>query len=376
MGSHWEPVLKKPLPVVLRIAGKVLTMKLPTNLFRWLRSLILVALLGAVPGVSFAQIGIGISITIAPPVLPVYEQPLCPGPNYMWTPGYWAYGPMGYYWVPGTWVIAPAVGLLWTPGYWGWGNGIYLWHAGYWGPHIGFYGGVNYGFGYGGVGFGGGRWVGNSFSYNTAVVNVNRTVITNVYVDKTVIINNNVNRVSFNGGQGGIQARATPAEQQAFQQKRFNAVAAQTRQADFARNNKANWASQNHGAPQVAALQRPATSAAEFTRAAVPARPAPGARPTPQPANRPAPGNRPENNARPVTRPTQPAQRPETRPAPATRPAPQPAQRPAQPAQRPETRPAPAARPAQPAAHPAARPAARPAQEKPAPRPESHPEPK
>ena len=56
----------------------------------------------------------------APPVLPVYVQPPCPQPGWMWTPGYWAYGPDGYYWVPGTWVPAPYVGALWTPGYWGW----------------------------------------------------------------------------------------------------------------------------------------------------------------------------------------------------------------------------------------------------------------
>ena len=66
----------------------------------------------------------------------------------MWTPGYWAWGNDGYYWVPGTWVPAPAVGLLWTPGYWGWSGGYYRWNVCYWGPHVGFYGGVNYGFGY------------------------------------------------------------------------------------------------------------------------------------------------------------------------------------------------------------------------------------
>src|SRR5260221_1491072 len=102
----------------------------------------------AIPAASTAQI---ISITIAPPELPVYEQPEIPAPGYIWTPGYWAYGPDGYFWVPGTWVEPPAVGLLWTPGYWGWHDGNYGWNAGYWGPHIGFYGGVNYGYGYGGV---------------------------------------------------------------------------------------------------------------------------------------------------------------------------------------------------------------------------------
>jgi hypothetical protein len=37
-----------------------------------------------------AQIGIGVSIDIAPPALPVYDQPPLPGPGYLWTPGYWS----------------------------------------------------------------------------------------------------------------------------------------------------------------------------------------------------------------------------------------------------------------------------------------------
>src|SRR5271170_3385412 len=97
-------------------------------------------------------------IRIAPPELPVYVQPAIPSYGYIWAPGYWAYGPEGYFWVPGTWVRPPSVGVLWTPGYWGWSDGVYRWNEGYWGPHIGFYGGVNYGFGYGGVGFEGGEW--------------------------------------------------------------------------------------------------------------------------------------------------------------------------------------------------------------------------
>jgi hypothetical protein len=61
----------------------------------------------AIPATAFAQVAV--SITIAPPELPVYEQPLCPGDGYIWTPGYWAYDyDIGdYYWVPGTWVEAP-----------------------------------------------------------------------------------------------------------------------------------------------------------------------------------------------------------------------------------------------------------------------------
>ena len=181
------------------------------------------------------------SIVIAPPALPVYVQPAIPASGYIWTPGYWAYGDAGYFWVPGTWVLPPSAGLLWTPGYWGWrtegyywvpgvwvapprvgvfwtpgywgfAGGLYGWHAGYWGPHVGFYGGINYGFGYGGVGFWGGRWVGGGFAYNTAVVNVGGG-FHNTYVDRTVInkttINNN--HYSFNG-QGGVNARPTSTE--------------------------------------------------------------------------------------------------------------------------------------------------------------------
>jgi len=63
--------------------------------------------------------GISLSIAVAPPALPVYEQPPVPGPGFMWSPGYWAHGDEDYYWVPGTWVQAPQPNLLWTPGYWG-----------------------------------------------------------------------------------------------------------------------------------------------------------------------------------------------------------------------------------------------------------------
>ena len=37
------------------------------------------------------------------------------------------------------------------------GGGAFFWHEGYWGPHVGFYGGINYGFGYWGHGYEGGR---------------------------------------------------------------------------------------------------------------------------------------------------------------------------------------------------------------------------
>src|SRR5215813_2885852 len=183
---------------------------------------LLALLVLALSASSFA--GVVVSVTVAPPVLPVYTQPACPGDGYIWTPGYWAWGPDGYYWVPGTWVVAPSPGLLWIPGYWGWGSGVYLWHPGYWGPHVGFYGGVNYGFGYFGSGFAGGYWHGNRFFYNRSVTNINVTNvhITNVY--NRTVINNHVSRVSFNGGAGGIRVHARPEEERAFRERRFEAT--------------------------------------------------------------------------------------------------------------------------------------------------------
>src|ERR1700675_4730909 len=180
---------------------------------RWctMRRLLLpILLILSLPVAVLAQVGV--SVTIAPPELVAYEQPDCPQVGNLWTPGYWAYGSEGYFWVPGTWVEPPSVGLLWTPGYWGWREGVYGWNAGYWGPHIGFYGGVNYGYGYGGVGYEGGRWNNGVFAYNRTVNNFGGVSITNVY-NQTVINNTNVTRTSFNGGSGGTTVQPTPQEQ-------------------------------------------------------------------------------------------------------------------------------------------------------------------
>jgi len=222
------------------------------HLLRSVRTYIFAALLMALPAAAFG--GIGISVTIAPPELPVYTQPICPGDGYIWTPGYWAYGPEGYYWVAGTWVLAPQPGLLWTPGYWGFEGGSYLWHAGYWGPHVGFYGGVDYGFGYGGVGFVGGRWDHGHFFYNTAVSRVNVTVIHNVY--HTEVVHRDVSRVSFNG-PGGRNFRPT-AEQERFDHERhFERTSVQMQHEHMASTRPDNFASHNHGRPPAPAMSRP-----------------------------------------------------------------------------------------------------------------------
>jgi hypothetical protein len=214
-----------------------------------------------------APIGQVSSITIAPPELPVYEQPAIPAPGYIWSPGYWAYGPEGYFWVPGTWVLPPAVGLLWTPGYWGWRNGIYVWNTGYWGPHIGFYGGVNYGFGYGGVGYEGGYWNNGVFAYNRAVNNFGRVTIANVY-NKTVIVDSGATRVAFNGGTGGTTAQPTPQEEAAAHEQHVAPTPAQTQHQQMASTNKALLASENHGQPAIAATTKPGAFAGKGVVAA------------------------------------------------------------------------------------------------------------
>ncbi len=205
------------------------------------------------PAQSQAQVAVGISVRIGPPVLPLYEQPICPGDGYIWIPGYWAYGDDGYYWVPGTWVLPPEVGLLWTPGYWAWQDGFYAWYAGYWGPAVGFYGGINYGFGYPGTGFYGGYWSSGRYFYNRSVTNVNVTVVHNTY--NTTVVNNNttVNRVSFNGGSGGATARPTSVELAAAREHHIAMTTEQVQHQSAASSERALRASVNHGRPDVAA---------------------------------------------------------------------------------------------------------------------------
>jgi hypothetical protein len=133
-----------------------------------------------------------------------------------------------------------------------------VFHEGFWAGEVGFYGGINYGFGYFGAGFVGGRWEGGRFLYNTAVLNVNTTIIHNTYIDRTVIVNNTtINRVSYNGGEGGVRARPTPQEERVAQLRHISPVAAQLQHIQAARANPVMRASQNQGKPPIAATPRP-----------------------------------------------------------------------------------------------------------------------
>jgi hypothetical protein len=223
---------------------------------RFVCSLLLAVGFLAIPAQTRGQIAVGLSVRVGPPELPVYAQPSCPGPGFLWVPGYWAYGPEGYFWVPGTWVEPPEIGLLWTPGYWGWEEDAYVWHAGYWGPEVGFYGGINYGFGYTGVGFYGGYWRDRTYYYNRAVNNVNITVVHNTY-NTTVVNNTSLTRVSFNGGPRGVNARPTSREIAAEHDRHINMTSEQSQHQEAARTNRSLLVSVNHGQPDIGASVRP-----------------------------------------------------------------------------------------------------------------------
>ena len=228
------------------------------RLFRSARWLMFALLLCLIPASSYA--GVFISVNFGPPVLPVYEQPPCPEPNLIWTPGYWAYGDDGYYWVPGAWVPAPFPGGLWTPGYWGWSSGLYMFHPGYWGYHVGYYGGVNYGYGYGGIGFAGGEWRGREFVYNTEVMRVDERRVHSTYRDREIVERGYVSRdshVAFSGGPGGIQHQPTADERVAEHEQHTSPTSFQAQHESTFRADRTSYAKANGGHPTNLVVARP-----------------------------------------------------------------------------------------------------------------------
>lgn len=259
-----------------------------------IRSLLFMSLLLTLSHGAFAQVSI--SVNFGPPAIPVYEQPICPLDGYLWVPGYWAYDyDVGYFWVPGTWVEPPQVGFLWTPGYWGWNGNAFIFYEGYWGPEVGFYGGINYGFGYGGVGYEGGRWEGGRFAYNTYVSNVNTTIIHNTYNTRVTYVSES--RVSYNGGNGGVEVRPTPQQKSHANEHRVGPVAAQTQHVQQARSNPELRASANEGKPPIAATAKPA----DFKTGVVASSRAGGAYKAPPPNAARNNEARPGNEGRPST---------------------------------------------------------------------------
>jgi hypothetical protein len=191
---------------------------------------------------------------VAPPPLPDYDQPPLVAEGYIWQPGYWAYGAYGYYWVPGAWIAPPQPGLLWTPGYWAWNGGGYAFSPGYWGLHVGYYGGIAYGFGYGGVGYEGGYWSGGRFLYNRAANNFGGTYVRNVYVRNVTYVGSA--HVSFNG-PGGASYRPSATELAYSREVHVAPTAQQLGLVRAAATNRSAFATVNHGRPAIAAVARP-----------------------------------------------------------------------------------------------------------------------
>ena len=224
------------------------------RIFKLLLPVALVALTMMAPTRTNAQVYVSF---VAPPLMPEYVQPQVTTQNAIWTPGYWAWGPSGYYWVPGTYATPPSLGLLWTPGYWG-ANAVgagYTWNPGYWGPSVGYYGGINYGGGYYGNGYVGGGWQGNVFRYNTAVTPVNTRYIRNVYVNKTVVVRN-VYRYSYNG-PGGVRMHPDARQIVYAREHHIAMTPAQRAHVAEARQDRNLYASVNHGRPAETVVTRP-----------------------------------------------------------------------------------------------------------------------
>lgn len=249
-------------------------------------------ILGAAPVGNFiapaqAQVAVDATATIAPPPLPVYVQPPIPGVGYLWVPGYWAWDGSEYYWVPGYWGMPPTANLYWTPAYWAWDAAAndYAFYAGYWGPTVGYYGGIDYGFGYTGQGYQGGYWRDNRFYYNQAANNLGGVAVATVYNRAVPAA---TNHVAYNGGSGGTTAKPTPGQLAMAREHHIGPTAEQERHVQEASRIGSLRYGANHGRPPITATaragdfngQRAATREGEAGHAAVRHEAAaPGARP-------------------------------------------------------------------------------------------------
>jgi hypothetical protein len=223
------------------------------------------------------------SVAVAPPELPIYEQPSPPEEDLVWAPGFWAWNEdiSDYYWVPGTWEAAPIVGYLWTPGYWVGRRGGFAWRAGYWGPHVGFYGGINYGYGYFGRGYAGGSWRDGRMMYNTAVINLGNFHSNHTYSQPVA---NGASSLRASYSAGNVQPNS--AEVAAAGEYHIPPTSAQLQHLHAAGDNPAMRASSNGGHPFYGATARPGeipnhalpqtqhAGTLSFTHSAPPTRPA------------------------------------------------------------------------------------------------------
>jgi WXXGXW repeat (2 copies) len=67
-----------------------------------------------------------------PPAVRVESQTVSPGPNYIWTRGYWRWNGVTYVWVPGSWMVRPRPAAVYVEGHWLRRGSRWVWVAGYW----------------------------------------------------------------------------------------------------------------------------------------------------------------------------------------------------------------------------------------------------
>jgi hypothetical protein len=196
-------------------------------------------------------------ISTAPPPVPSYAQSAIPEEGYLWTPGFWARREdvRDYYWVPGTWVKPPREGLLWTPPYWSRVDGGFVFHHGYWAEAVGFYGGIDYGYGYAGDGYQGGRWDNGTFFYNRAANNLGSLNIAHAY-DQAIAVTDQSERVSFEGGSRGTKARPTPQQERLARDPHVAPTPEQQQHFEMAAKDRSLYSKLNRGEPGVAATSR------------------------------------------------------------------------------------------------------------------------
>jgi hypothetical protein len=207
-------------------------------------------------------------IQTAPPPIPSYAQPAIPEAGYLWVPGFWARREdvRDYYWVPGTWVKPPRAGLLWTPPYWNRVDGGFVFHAGYWAETVGFYGGIDYGYGYTGDGYQGGRWDHGTLFYNRAANNLGSQNIVDVY-DQTIASDEQSVRASLNGGSQGTKARPTPQQKKLARDQHVAPTPEQQQHFEMAAKDRSLYSKLNHGEPGIAATPRSGVFEGGITRA-------------------------------------------------------------------------------------------------------------
>lgn len=70
-------------------------------------------------------------VTEEPPAPQVEVQPVAPGPDYAWTPGYWSWNGR-WVWVGGVWVVRPHPHAVWIGPRWVHRGHGYVWVRGRW----------------------------------------------------------------------------------------------------------------------------------------------------------------------------------------------------------------------------------------------------